>query len=98
MKRDALYVAPYVYKLVEENERVRVLEARGKPGDLLDMHSHPECVTIFLTDCKFQFTYPDGRTAEAEIKAGEAGYSKAFEHSVKIVGSSEAHFFVVELK
>ena len=43
MSEDAVKVAPNSYKSILENERVRVLEYRGKPGDKTAMHSHPDC-------------------------------------------------------
>ena len=41
---DAVKVAPHVYKVALENDRVRVLETRMKPGDKTSMHSHPAVV------------------------------------------------------
>ncbi len=38
---DPVAMAPHVYKVVFENEKVRVLEATDKPGDKAEMHSHP---------------------------------------------------------
>jgi beta-alanine degradation protein BauB len=70
--KDAVTAAPHVYKVVLENDRVRVLEARAQPGGRTEMHSHPANVTIAITDGKYRFTPPDGRTTEAELKAGQA--------------------------
>jgi quercetin dioxygenase-like cupin family protein len=98
MPRDALTVAPHFYKVVLENDRVRVLEARGKPGDKTEMHSHPAQVVIALTDGKFRFTSPDGQTVEAELKAGQAMYLEPVEHATEIMGPTESHNVLVELK
>ena len=34
------------YKVVLENERVRVLEYRDKPGDKTTMHAHPDFLVV----------------------------------------------------
>jgi quercetin dioxygenase-like cupin family protein len=61
MPKDAIAVAPHAYKVLQENDRVRVLEFRGGPGVKTEMHSHPSVVAIAISDGKFRFTFPDGR-------------------------------------
>lgn len=95
---DAVTVAPHVYKVVLENDRVRVLDVRGKPGDKTEMHSHPPVVAIAITDGKYRFTSPDGQTMEAELKASEAMYFDAVEHAGEFTGTTEARGVLVELK
>lgn len=96
--KDAVTTAPHIYKVVLENDRVRVLEVLGKPGDKTEMHSHPANVAIAITDGKFRFTSPDGKTLEAELKAGQAMYFDALEHAGEFTGTSEARALLVELK
>ena len=98
MTEDAVTVAPHFYKVVLENDRVRVLEVRGKPGDKTELHSHPAQVAIALTDGTFRFTSPDGQPMEAELKAGQAMYLPPVEHTSEITGTTEAHALLVELK
>ncbi len=98
MTGDAITVAPHVYKVMLENDRVRVLEARAKPGDKTELHSHPAQVAIAITDGQFRFTSPDGQTMEAELKAGQAMYLPPVEHTAEIMGTTEAHMVLVELK
>jgi quercetin dioxygenase-like cupin family protein len=98
MTEDAVTIAPHLYKVVLENERVRVLEVRGNPGEKTALHSHPAQVAIGIADSKFRFTSPDGQTMEAELKAGQVMYLDPVEHTTEITGSTEAHAFLVELK
>ena len=98
MTRDAVTVAPHIYKVVLENDRVRVLEVRAKPGDRTELHSHPAMVAIAITDGKFRFGFPDGQSAEAELKLGEAMYLDPVEHTTEITGTGEVHALLVELK
>lgn len=51
MARDAVVIAPDVYKVAFENERVRVLDTRTAPGGTSEMHGHPEMVGYAVTDC-----------------------------------------------
>jgi hypothetical protein len=44
------------------------------------MHGHPALVGVFLSDSRFRFTYPDGRTEEIVGKAGQIVSFPAFEH------------------
>ena len=48
MVKDAAEAAPNVYTVVFENERVRLLEARVKPGDSSAMHAHPNYLVYGL--------------------------------------------------
>ena len=98
MPQDAVTVAPHAYKVVLENDRVRVLEFRGKPGDKTAMHSHPGSVVIAITDGTFKFTSPDGQSIEAEFKTGQTIYHDAVEHTTEVMGTSEAQVVIVELK
>ncbi|MGH8632106.1 MAG: cupin domain-containing protein [Burkholderiales bacterium] len=95
---DPAKVAPESYKVLLDNERVRVLETRLKPGGKLPMHSHPSHVTYAFTDAKVKFTSPDGASKEEELKAGKARWGDPVAHAVENVGSSEAHVLNVELK
>lgn len=98
MAGDPVIVAPHVYKTVLENDRVRVLEAGGSPGLNTGMHSHPNQVAIALADTKMKFTFPNGESAEAELKAGEVMYLEPVEHTVELLGSEEGRLILVELK
>jgi quercetin dioxygenase-like cupin family protein len=69
-----------------------------KPGEKIVMHSHPASVVYFLTDAKFKFTFPDGKTQDGEGKAGTAIWRGAVTHAVDNVGTTEAHFVQTELK
>lgn len=44
MAEDPTTTNPELYKTVFENDRVRVLEYRDKPGDRTLPHSHPDSV------------------------------------------------------
>lgn len=89
--------AKNVYKLVNENDRVRVLEVVFKPGDMAKMHHHPEHVVYVLKGGNLQLT-SEGKTENMDLKAGQAVFLKAQNHEAKNNGSSTVDLLVVELK
>ena len=95
---DAVTAAPHVYKVVQENAQVRILDVRMKPGDKTEMHSHPAVVACAVTGGKFKFTSPDGQSMEIELDPGAAMYMDAVEHATENVGATEGHVILIELK
>ena len=98
MADDAVKVAPHVYKVLLENDRVRVLEARLRPGDKTEMHSHPAIVAYPTTGGKFKFTSPDGQSMEIEVEAGQPMYMDAADHATENVGTTDGAVILIELK
>ena len=94
---DPLTVAGDHYKLLMENERVRVLDFHGKAGDKIPMHWHPDHVVYVLSGGKANFTV-NGKTTEQDMKTGKAIFMPATNHSVEVIGPGEVHVIVVELK
>ena len=95
---DPTTIAPHVYKAVLENDQVRVLEVRMKPGDKTELHGHPAVVAIMLQGGKARFEPSDGEPMEMEMPSGEAMYLPATEHTTENVGDNEVHGFLIELK
>ncbi len=96
--QDAVKVDPKHYKVESENAQVRVLRIHYGPHEKSVMHSHPASVATFLTDSKFKFTMPDGKTEERTGKAGEVLWSNAETHLPENVGDQAAEVILVELK
>jgi hypothetical protein len=57
--RDPVKLSPQYYKVLVENDQVRVLEYRLKAGEKEPMHSHPAGVVYVLSGAKLKFSYPD---------------------------------------
>lgn len=98
MAGDAVQVAPHVYKVVLENEHVRVLDTRTEPGGKSDMHGHPNMVGYAITDCTWDLTGPDGTTVLVAVKAGDTFYLDAVDHAAHDVGTGGSHALLIELK
>lgn len=86
------------YKLVMENENVRVLEYRDLPGDKTHQHRHPAFVLYAVTPFKRKIHLPDGKVLMREFKAGDVMYSADQAHIGENVGTTPTHVIMVELK
>ena len=71
MAPDAVKVTPDKYRVPFENEKVRLLEYRDKPGAASAMHSHPAHLVYVFESGKRKFTFPDGKSVVADLKAGD---------------------------
>jgi len=91
-------VAPKNCKVLLDNDRVRVIRVVSKPGEKMEMHSHPAHIVYGLTSGKEKFTSADGKTEERELKAGRAVWSDAVTHSSENTGTTEDRALVIELK
>jgi quercetin dioxygenase-like cupin family protein len=93
---DGVKVAPDSYKVVLENDAVRVLEVRIKQGAKAEMHSHPRSVAICLNDQQLKFTFPNGKTEKADLERGQTVWLTELSHAVQNVGTEDVSS--VELK
>ena len=96
--QDPITVAPDVYRVLFENERVRLLDIRLKPGGKSPLHTHPGFVAYNLNDCEVRFISEDGKSEDVKLKAGEAFWSDAVAHSVENIGKTECRALNFELK
>ncbi len=94
---DAVEAAGDHYSVVEENDRVRILEFKGKKGDKTAMHSHPDLVAVSLIDTRVKFGMPNGESMELELPGGAAMFNASFEHTAEVL-SEDSHVILIELK
>jgi quercetin dioxygenase-like cupin family protein len=96
--QDPAQVDPEHYKVLLDNEYVRVLDVRLKPGEKTPIHSHPNLVVYSLTGGTIKSTTADGKTTTVTTKAGQVGWRDAQTHTSKNVGKTEIHALGIELK
>jgi beta-alanine degradation protein BauB len=96
--QDPVKVASQYYRVVAENERVRVLRVNMPPGGDAAMHSHPAHLAVSLDDITVHMTLPDGKTQEAPLKAGEARMQPAGTHATANKGTAPMEVIVIEMK
>lgn len=93
---DAVKAAPAHFKVLLENDQVRVLEYTAKAGDKIPLHSHPAHIIYAEKSGKTRFTMPDGKTEERVTKGGEATWVPPVTHSQ--VALTDVHAIVIEMK
>jgi ketosteroid isomerase-like protein len=97
LAQDPVHVDAKHYKVVAENNDVRVLRIKYGPGEKSVMHFHPESAVVFLTDIKSEFTLADGSTLKADAKAGDVSIMPAGKH-LPHIGNKAIEVIQVELK
>src|ERR1017187_4754494 len=65
---DPVKVDPKHYKVVIDNDRVRILRAKYGPHEKSVMHEHPASVAVFMMDSHTKFTLPDGTSQDINNK------------------------------
>ncbi|MCI0403032.1 MAG: antibiotic biosynthesis monooxygenase [Acidobacteria bacterium] len=98
LAQDPVPIYPDNYKVLLENDRVRVLQFTLRKGATEDFHSHPAAVTYVLTPFKIRFRFPDGTERIREAKAGDVLYGEAVTHSPLNIGDTNAMGILVEMK
>ena len=99
--QDASKVNPRAYRVVLENEKVRVLEYRSLPGFGVcgqGKHYHPAHLTIALSEGKVKVTTDDGQMASADTKTGSIFWAPAETHSVENISGRPMRAYMVEIK
>jgi hypothetical protein len=94
---DPTVTDPELYKVIFENDRVRVLEYRDRPGDRTRPHRHPDSVMYTLTSFRRRVSAGE-REVEVDLPAGAVRWVGAQEHVGHNIGDTASHSIFVELK
>jgi quercetin dioxygenase-like cupin family protein len=89
---------PAWHRVLLENPRVRVLEARIPPHAISALHHHPPNVVFQVSDARAVVRFPEGTPQPADLHAGDTLWSDGGPHEVENVGDTELVRIVVELK
>jgi len=97
MTLDPAATNPQRYKVVFENDRVRVLEYTDQPGDRTTPHRHPDSVMYTLSTFQRRLVSGDVQR-EVAMESGTVGWLPAQEHHGENIGETPTHVIFVELK
>ncbi|PXX01574.1 cytoplasmic protein [Mycolicibacterium moriokaense] len=97
MSIDPVATDPDLYRVIFENERVRVLEYRDTPGGRTHWHAHPDSVLYPLASFRRRIT-ANGQQVEVELNAGQPRWVAAQEHLGENIGDTDSHALFIELK
>ncbi len=95
---DPVRVAPHIYEVAIQNERVRVLKKIIRNGETPPLHSHPDSVIVYLNPCAWMEDNGQGGQRMQSFKFGEPTWAPAETHggtTANVV--QECHVVVVEL-
>jgi quinol monooxygenase YgiN/quercetin dioxygenase-like cupin family protein len=98
LAQDPVALYPDNYRVLHENDRVRVIDFRLARGASEAAHHHRPHVVYVLEGFRIRFTFPDGSTALRETKTGDVLFSEEVTHASENVGETDAHGILVELK
>src|SRR5689334_15814444 len=96
--QDPVKVAPDHYKVVIDNDQIRVLRHTGSAGAKDPLHEHPSNVVVYLTDADYKTTSADGKTAVNHRKRGQAAWNEAVKHSRENLSKEPFEIIQIELK
>lgn len=86
------------YRVILDNECVRVFDYADQPGEKTHMHRHPPFVVYALAPFKRRLTLPDGKVLTREFKPGDVLFSPAQTHVGENIGELPTRALIVELK
>lgn len=98
MAQDPASIDGDKYKVLLENDRVRVLAYSDRPGEKTHQHLHPAFVVYAVAPFKRRLTLSDGRVMTREFKAGDVIYSNGETHMGENIGSTPTQVIMVEMK
>ena len=99
LAQDAASVAPKNFKVLQENEQVRVVQDTLAPGETEAMHTHPAGWYYVTMPGTMKVTYADGKTTTWNAKAGEQAWMDAEPaHTSENVGKTTIQYVLVEVK
>jgi predicted ester cyclase/quercetin dioxygenase-like cupin family protein len=96
---DGLKASPANFKLLLENEHVRVLEYTLKAGEKDTPHTHPAKSSYVVSGGKIKVFLENGETLLFDEKANTANWSNYIgKHSVENIGNTTMKIILTEIK
>ena len=96
---DALKASPENFKLLLENDHVRVLEYTLKPGTKDLTHTHPPKSSYIVSGGKLKVNLENGDSLIFDEKAGTASWmDHVGKHYVENIGTTEIKIILTEVK
>lgn len=98
MELDPVTTNPDLYRVLFENDRVRVLEYRDEPGDRTTPHTHPDSVMVTLSGFRRRLYAEDDEERDVEIARDTVAWLPAQQHAGHNIGDTPTRVVFVELK
>lgn len=96
---DPVVASPERFKILFENEQVRVVEYTLGPGERDQWHTHPPKVSYIVSGGQLRIHLADGTSFPSEEKEGTAVWMSALpRHYAENVGTTKVRIVLVEVK
>ena len=96
---DPVKLMPDKFKVLLENEHVRVVEYSLKPGEKDDWHTHPPKSSYVVTGGKLKVHLENGEIIVADEKTGTASWMNYVgKHYVENIGTTTVTIVFTEIK
>src|SRR5688572_16845912 len=96
--QDPVQQSPEYYRVLLENDEVRVLEYRLRPAQKEPLHSHPEGVVYGFNNSRIRVASADGHVTESVGKAGDVFWRTPVTHAIENIGDTDVHSLAIEIK
>jgi quercetin dioxygenase-like cupin family protein len=94
---DAAKVAPNIYHVLADTMNIRLLEIIVKPGETVNLHSHPDYSLYVLEGGTAEFEAKDGTKRTQELPTGMAAILPAETHAAKNTGTTTVRVIATEV-
>lgn len=96
---DPVKLSPDKFKVLLENEKVRVVEYTLKPGEKDEWHTHPAKSSYVVSGGKLKVFLKNGESIIADEKKGTASWMDYVgEHYVENIGDKTVKIVYTEIK
>ena len=97
MQLDPVATNPDLYRVLFENDVVRVLEYHDRPGDRTTPHAHPNSVMYTLSSFRRRLL-AGGETRDVDLQEGLVSWLPAQQHAGENIGDTDTRVLFMELK
>ena len=95
---DPVVVSPEYYRVLLDNEHVRVLAMQLPPGASDREHAHPAQTVYFVQGGRVRIYVPGGEPSDNAFPDGHVFYHGPWTHRLENVGDDVVRAVIVELK
>lgn len=96
---DAVTASPAQFRVVLENEHVRVIEYEIAPGQRDPWHTHPPKVSYIIAGGALRIHLQNGESFEVTEETGATHWAEALGvHSAENIGTTPVRVLIVEVK
>lgn len=87
------------YRLLFENDKLRVMEQILEPGQVSPMHNHPNVHAVYiLSDAHLKLSYPEGYSSTYDLEEGKILWLRPGPYLTENIGNTVVHNIVTEVK